>query len=90
MIQTNTIPQNYFSLFKDMSDRTKIEIINWLYNSLPEKKKTIEILENIKKNSIDRNDTDYLLSSKTNANRLFESIEQMDNGKSFKKNLIEV
>ncbi len=38
MIQTHSYTQNYYRLFKNLNDRTKIELINWLSNSLLEKK----------------------------------------------------
>ena len=36
MIHSHTILENYFLLFKNMDNRKKIELINWLSNSLLE------------------------------------------------------
>ena len=40
MIQTHSSIQNYLWFFKNMSRRTKIELINWLSSSLLEKEDT--------------------------------------------------
>ena len=40
MIQTHSFTQNYSWFFKNMSRRTKIELINWLSSSLLEKEET--------------------------------------------------
>jgi len=37
MIHTESFTQNYYQLFKNLNDRAKIELINWLSNSLLEK-----------------------------------------------------